>query len=229
MIPYEHTWANVLITGGSGFVGYWTLKTSPRGLGAAGLCRLSYDAGYWYDMRWDYIIHAAHVAPTRVLECAKRNNARVLYVSSGIVYHPEKLDDKQYRDEKLAWEQECQDSGVDVVIARLFAFYGEPNLSAHHAIVAFENAAKAGEPIHIFGDGSTVRSYMRGEEMGRWLWAILLRGARGESYDVGDDTPVTMLELARRFTDNIIIENGVDDMPHYLPPNTAKTRALLHD
>lgn len=219
--------ANVLVTGGSGFVGHWLKQTQPEDIEATYLNRKEYWQWYWWTMRWDYIIAAAPVAPIKELDSARLNVARLLYVSSGIVYHPEKLDDAQYYADKVAWERECQRSGVDVVIARLFAFYGDPNLSANHAIVAFENAAKAGQPIHIFGDGSTVRSYMRGEEMGRWLWAILLRGQSGEAYDVGDDTPVTMLELARRFSDNIIIENGVDDMPHYLPPNTAKTKALL--
>jgi dTDP-glucose 4,6-dehydratase len=74
---------------------------------------------------------------------------------------------------------------------------------------------------------------MSGAEMGRWMWAILLRGKSGEAYDVGSDTPVTMLQLARwiikayRSTSSIVIENRPDRVPVYLPRDTAKTRALL--
>jgi Nucleoside-diphosphate-sugar epimerases len=212
----------VLITGGTGFVGHWMRQTQPAGLDCTYLSSLDYRLWYWHTLAWDYVVHLAPVAPARAIEAAK--GGRLLYASSGIVYHPE--NDNEYRRNKMQWEQECLDSGADVVIARLFTFCGE-RLSPDHAIVAFEQAAKEGKPLHIWGDGSCVRSYMHGAEMARWLWAILLRGKLGEVYDVGSDKPVTMLELARSFSNNIIIEGGRDAMPCYLPTDTEKTRKLL--
>jgi nucleoside-diphosphate-sugar epimerase len=69
--------------------------------------------------------------------------------------------------------------------------------------------------------------------MAAWLWAILEFGETGGIYDVGSDLPITMLELAKkiiretRSSSEIVVEGGLDPMPHYLPENTAMTRELL--
>ena len=215
---------NVIVTGGTGFVGYWMKQTQPDGLNCKYIGKLDYHLWYWHVCEWDYVIHLAPEPPTRAISAALLNGCRLLYCSSGIIYHSE--NDTEYRRAKVDGEKQCLDSGADVVIARLFTFSGE-RLTPDHAIVAFEQAAQIGQPLHIWGDGSCVRSYMHGEEMGRLLWAILLHGERGEAYDVGSDEPVTMLELARRYSDDIIIEGGRDAMPVYLPPDTEKTRKLL--
>lgn len=221
----------VLVTGGSGFVGHWMRQTAPPELDVTYINRQAFNLWYWWTMEWDAIVHLAPVSPEKVLSCADRNKARVLYCSSGIVYHPE--NDTEYRQNKLAWEAECLASGVDVVLARLFAFYGE-KLSDSHAVAAFQNAAMVGLPLRIWGDGSAVRSYLSGSDLGRWMWAILLHGARGEAYDVGGDKPITMLQLARAMAfvykagSEIEILNGKDAMPVYLPPDTAKTKRLLN-
>lgn len=226
---------NILVTGGSGFVGHWLKQAFPDGIKKCGISFLSserYEKDDWQLYDWKRIIHAAPIAPTEVLKIAKRDNARVLYVSSGAVYHPE--NDTEYRQNKIRWEQECLDSGVDVVIARLFTFYGE-KLDDKKAYTAFKKAALAGEPLRIWGDGKTIRSYMHGSEMARWMWAILLHGENGQAYDVGSDVSVTMLELAQRMAQDhgnpetkIIIENSRPDLvPVYLPVDTAKTKKLL--
>jgi nucleoside-diphosphate-sugar epimerase len=216
----------VLITGGTGFVGRWMRKTQPDNVKAFYFNSEKYMSAWWETMGdYDYIVHLAPVQPWRVLICAKRNNARLLYTSSGVVYHPES-DKTEYRENKIKWEHECLSSGTNVVVARLFTFSGD-GLSRDHAISNFEWRARNKLPLIVWGDGSCVRSYMSGEELGRWMWAILLHGQRGEAYDVGSDEPVTMLELAKRYSDNIIIEGGKDAMPVYLPTDTAKTRKLM--
>jgi len=224
--------SKVLITGGTGFVGKWIERTASANMLLTSLNRADYkeyDSTY-LSWDWNYVIHLAPIAPTFALECAKRQKIRLLYASSGIVYHPE--NDSEYRRNKLAWEQECLESGADVVIARLFTFSGE-GLDDNKALVAFEKAARANQQINIWGDGKTIRSYMHGATMGLWLWAILLHGERGEAYDVGSDIPITMLKLAQnlkkvyQYQSPIYIHGGKDPMPVYLPPNTAKTRRLL--
>ena len=216
----------VLITGGTGFVAYWMNKTRPENMFVVYLHHEDYDRSLWQHTQWDYVVHLAPVSPFAVVSQAAKDNARLLYCSSGIVYHPEA--NTEYRRNKLNWEQYCLDSGVDVVVARLFTFFGE-GLDEGKAIVQFEKRAAEHKPLRIWGDGSCVRSHMHGSEMGKWLWAILLKGKSGEAYDVGSDEPVTMLELAKRYSDNIVIEGGKDIMPYYMPPNTAKTKALLND
>ncbi|HLE92729.1 MAG TPA: NAD-dependent epimerase/dehydratase family protein [Anaerolineales bacterium] len=221
----------VLVTGGTGFCGSWMRQTAPPDLRISYFGKSDYELRHWEWMTWDYIVHLANISPYEVLEFSQPFGVRVLYASSGIVYHDE--NDTEYRQNKLDWEKECLDSGIDVVIARLFTFYGE-RLDDGKAYTQFVQAAKAGEPLKIWGDGSCVRSYMYGAELGRWLWAILLRGERGQAYDVGDDTPVTMLELARRIISHyrskseIIMEPDHHiPMPFYMPRDTAKTKRLL--
>lgn len=202
-------------------------KTAPPNLRVVYLSRAEYELRRWKLHAWDAIVHLANISPEEVLMHAQGFGSRILYASSGIVYHPE--NDNEYRQNKIAWEKECIDSGLDVVIARLFTFSGE-GLDDGKAIVQFERAAKAGRPLVIWGDGSCVRSYMHGAEMGRWMWAILLRGQRGEAYDVGSNVPVTMTELARRYSDDIVYElDRYVPMPVYLPVNTVKTEALLRE
>lgn len=221
----------ILIDGGTGFVGKWLKATQPQELDAVYLSHADYlNQNLWRSRNYTHIIHAANISPALVIEKAKNDNARLLYVSSGITYHPE--NDIEYRRNKVAWERECLDSGVDVVIARLFTFYGA-GLDDGKAITQFQKAAKEGRPITIWGDGSCVRSYMYGCEMAKQIWAILLHGRDGEAYDVGDDTPITMLQLATIIVatikprPEIIIQGGRDAMPIYLPPDTEKTKRLL--
>lgn len=223
----------VLVTGGTGFVGYWMQKTKPSNIDALRLNRYNYVEGLWKLHKWDAIVHLAPVPPTQVLTYVLHRSIRLLFASSGAIYDRE----TEYADNKRRWEMEClmdvlYEPRTDVVIARLFTFFGD-KLDENKAISKFVKAAKAGEPIRIWGDGNTVRSYMSGREMGEWMWAILLRGESGQAYDVGSDKPVTMLELARMVNkafgnkSQIIIENRPEECPYYMPKDTAKTRRLL--
>lgn len=221
----------VLITGGTGFVGKWLRATQPQKVDAVYLSRANYkNQNLWRGWNYTRIIHAANISPALIIEQAKKDNARLLYISSGIVYHPE--NDIVYRRNKMAWEREVLASGVDVVIARLFTFYGA-GLDDNKAIVQFKKAAKEGKPLRIWGDGSTVRSYMYGLEMGKLLWSVLLHGESGEAYDIGDETPITMLQLATIIAaataprPEIIIEGRKEAMPVYLPVDAAKAKRLL--
>lgn len=221
---------NILITGGTGFVGYWMKQTEPRNLSCDYISHKTYSESKWWDWKYEYFVHLAPTSPTLVIKTAMKHHARLLYCSSGIVYHPE--NNTEYRQNKVKWEQECLASGVDVVIARLFTFFGE-RLDGNKAYTAFAKAARQNSDIEIWGDGSTVRSYMHGSELGKWMWAILFKGARGEAYDVGSDIPITMLELAKMIKDShnstskITFRNQPEPMSFYLPKDTAKTRALL--
>ncbi len=230
-----------LITGGTGFVGSWMKRTQPDGIQGVYLSCDDYNSYRWDKagvnivhptdkLRYNYIVHLAPISPTVAIRMAGQAQARLLYCSSGIVYHPE--NNTAYRYNKILGERACLDAQIDVVIARLFAFYGD-GLDRYKAYTEFTEAAKANKPIEIHGDGNTVRSYMHGSELGAWMWAILLNGKAGESYDVGSDEPITILQLARQIKHEhnsdagITILGGDDPMPFYLPPNTAKTKELL--
>ena len=186
---------NVLITGGTGFVGKWMQKTCPEDINILPLSRWAFNNLKWHTIYWDYIVHLAPILPDRVIKLAKRTGARLLYCSSGIVYYPEV--NTEYRKMKLKGETMLQYANIDHVTARLFTFFGD-GLDDNKAITQFFKSARAGKPLKVYGDGSCVRSYMHGAEMGRQMWKILLEGERGHAYDVGSTQTITMQRLAER-------------------------------
>ena len=213
----------VIVTGGTGFVGHWMKETQPKGYDAVYLSQSVYDAIPFQDWQGYSVVHLAPTDPARAIQAAR--HTRLLYCSSGIVNHPE--NDIPYRRDKMHWEADCLASGVDCVIARLYAF-----AESSKAWRAFDQAARYSEPIIITGDGRTVRTFMHGYELGFWMWKILERGVNGEAYDVGDEKPVTMIELAWEMihkynqSSQIVIQGGTDPMPYYVPDMT-KTKGLL--
>lgn len=181
----------VLLSGGTGFVGYWMCKTQPVTITAKYLDHRLYDWDDWRDHHWDYwdyYVHLAPIKPTALLQHAR--TSKVLFASSGAVYEGVNA----YANNKRLWEAECINSSYSyVVIARLFAFVGE-HLKNLYAVTKFIEAARKGKPIEVWGDGTTVRSYLYGEDLGRWMWKILLDGEG--TYDVGSAIPYTILDLA---------------------------------
>lgn len=219
----------VAIFGGTGFVGYWMRKTQPLDLQCTYFSGKEYaDVDFWKFTHWDYIVFLPHISPTVVLKTAIQCKSRFLYASSGAAYEQQ----TEYANNKRKWEIECLESGADVVIARLFTFFGK-HLDKQKAYTVFTEQARMNKPLVISGDGSTTRSYMHGRELGKYLWLILLRGERGEIYDVGSTIPTTMLELANKIikrelsNSEIVIEGGIDPAPYYMPFDMEKTKKLI--
>ena len=173
--------------------------------------------------RFDAIIHAATSAVTtlsdnemtsvimggarRIAEFAKTaGSSTVLFTSSGAVYGPQLAPVAEtlpcapvtaYGKGKLAAEQLFADSGLDVKIARCFAFVGPYlNRKIHFAIGNFMQNCIDGKPIVINGDGTPLRSYLYADDLVEWLFAILERGENGRPYNVGSDHAISIRELA---------------------------------
>jgi nucleoside-diphosphate-sugar epimerase len=219
--------SRILITGGTGFVGDW-LSSVPDYVKPVILNHAQYDAGAWIFEDWDYIIHLANVYPADVIDCARRCKAQVLYASSGAA-----LDEqpKAYALGKLRGEAALLDSGVNVKIARMFAFVGAcmPN---KFAAINYIMDALSGGPIKIRGLNVT-RTYLYAADMAAWMWNILLNGKPGNTYNVGSDKPVTMRELAQiiqrlmgypPITEELIYTT--DERPHYVPDLTKSRNEL---
>jgi dTDP-glucose 4,6-dehydratase len=155
----------------------------------------------------------------RTLEIASRASVRrVLLLSSGAVYGrqpaalthipesypgaPDPLDPLQaYAEGKRAAELLggifARDHGLDVVIARCFAFVGPLlPLDAHFAAGNFVRDALHGDEIHVEGDGTPYRSYQHPADLAAWLWVLLTRGESSRAYNVGSEEDVTIRQLA---------------------------------
>ena len=176
---------NILITGGSGFVGSWLRQTQPKEISAVYLNREQYQMAKWTWLEWDIIIHAANVSPLHVIH---HHSGKMVYISSGVVYGRAY---GEYAENKIRWEGQLPH---DAVIARLFTFVGA-GLGEQFAISKFIRRAASGLPPVIWGKGRSVRTYLHGQDMGEWLWKIALEGTG--IYDVGSSVEYTVEEVAR--------------------------------
>jgi nucleoside-diphosphate-sugar epimerase len=195
----------------------------------------------------------------RVLDFARQCQAeRLLLVSSGAVYGPQPTDvpaigedhpgsaqtpqsTPAYTFGKKAAEwltlAHAREHGLDVRIARLFAFVGPYlPLDKHFAIGNFLRDALAGQPLVIQGDGTPLRSYLHTADLAAWLWAALLdHGARGGIYNVGGHEAVSIRQLADRVVQatgssssvQVMTEAAVGARPARYVPDVSKARREL--
>jgi dTDP-glucose 4,6-dehydratase len=154
-----------------------------------------------------------------ILEFAATVGARrFLLTSSGAVYGPQPSDVTALAEDwpgspdlrnpanayslgKRAAEHLCtlyQDAyGIEVVIARCFAFVGRDlPLDAHFAIGNFIRDALYRDAIEVAGDGSPLRTYLDQDDLAHWLLTLMEHGRPGEVYNVGSDEMVSIAELA---------------------------------
>jgi UDP-glucose 4-epimerase len=107
--------------------------------------------------------------------------------------------DSKAMDEFLALAR-YEEQGLQSVIARLFNTVG-PRQSGEYGnvIPRFAEAALAGTPLEIHGDGTQTRCFCHVADTTRALVALMEDPAtRGEIYNVGSTELVTILELAER-------------------------------
>lgn len=217
------------ITGASGWFGSWFCQTLSH-IGAKHYVLrhrdgVSIDNFHIPEQKIDYIIHLSPGRVDRVIECAHQHDATVLFTSSGAVY-ADNLD--EYGKMKRDNEWELINGEIDVKIARCFTFAGPGiPLFTGFALGNFIGQALNNEELHIWSDGSPIRTYLYMTDLVTWLFKILIQGDCGHYYDVGSDQELTIWELAhmvrRHFADkDIIIENRdmIERFPCYVPDIT---------
>lgn len=93
-------------------------------------------------------------------------------------------------------------NNLHINYARCFTFMGPGiPIDGHFAFGNFVSDILSAQSINIKGDGSTIRSYLHGADLAVWLVTILLFGKSNEAYNVGNDEPIRVLELAKKFRD----------------------------
>ena len=194
----------------------------------------------------------AIISGTRhMLDLAQRSGAqRMLNISSGAVYgasasqtsgarendFAESKALTPYGEAKREAERLCEESGIDFVTARAFAFLGPYlPLDAHFAAGNFLRDALRSGPVIVRGDGTALRSYLHPADLVVWLLRILVRGQRARAHNVGSDEAVTTAQLARRIAAaieplrEVIVQSLQPQGPQniYLP-NIARARSELN-
>lgn len=137
------------------------------------------------------------------------NVKRMIYASSSEVYgEPRELPIREdstkgpvstYGVSKLAAEIYAMaynhEFGTDIRIARFFNVYG-PGQSNNFVIPIFINNALKNMPLKVFGDGLQTRCFTFVEDIADGVLKVLEKGKAGEAYNIGNDKPTTILELA---------------------------------
>ncbi len=205
-------------------------------------------------LRYRQIVEGTEVILQKAVASGVR---RLLLTSSGGVYGsqplglsrihedynamPDPLDvSNVYSVAKRTAEHLCAlyaaEYGIEVVIARCFAFVGEDlPLNVHFAIGNFIKDALWSDQIVVKGDGTPIRSYLDQRDLARWLLAIMQEGRAGEAYNVGSDQAISLIDLAYLVRDLISPQKSVHVLGEeagtikrnrYIPDITKVSREL---
>jgi UDP-glucose 4-epimerase len=139
--------------------------------------------------------------------------------------------DSKAMDEYLALAYR-QERDLDFVTARLFNTVGPRQSGQYGMVVArFAQAAVAGLPLEIHGDGSQTRTFCHVQDTIRALKALLESTATvGEIFNVGSRNWISVIDLAHRVLEltgskselvyvpyDKVYGLGIDDMLHRVP------------
>jgi dTDP-glucose 4,6-dehydratase/UDP-glucuronate decarboxylase len=123
--------------------------------------------------------------------------------------------------------------GTPVKIGRPFNVYGPgQRLDDRRIIPDLISGALAGGPLVLYSDGRATRSFCYARDAASAMLAILVHGADGEAYNLGNDAEeASILEVARtvqRVAGNgIVVDQRVSDDPQYLTDNPQRRRPDL--
>jgi UDP-glucuronate 4-epimerase len=160
-----------------------------------------------WGRRFDRYLRNNVAATQRLLEALRDHpGIRLVYASSSSVYGDSEtlptredappLPRSPYGVTKLGGEQLCRvyhaDHGLDTVALRFFTVYG-PRQRPDMAFRRFCEAAAAGRPIELYGDGRQSRDFTFVTDVVAAIRAAAdAPGASGRAYNVGGGAPVSL-------------------------------------
>lgn len=195
------------------------------------------------------------IGTRRLLQLAKRKQARLLFASTSEIYgnpkqHPQTenywgyvnpngprscYDESKRFGESLTMLY-VRESNVDARIARIFNTYGpKMNVRDGRAIVNFIVQALKNEPITIYGRGKQTRSFCYVDDMVAGLKKLMLtKNMKGEVFNLGNPDEYTILELANKIKratkskSKLTYENLPPDDPSRRKPDISKAKKKLN-
>jgi len=192
----------------------------------------------------------------KMLDLARRSDARVFYASSSEVYGdpevfptPESYEGRVnplgprscYEEGKRFGEALCKayhdQYGLDVRIGRLFNSYGprlRPDGLYGRVVSRFLLQAFRGDSVSVFGDGSQTRSfcYVADTIIGL-LRLVVKEGVSGEAVNIGNTVETNIIDLAHKIIRISASKSQVEFRPfppgdhHRRRPDARKAKASL--
>lgn len=110
----------------------------------------------------------------------------------------------------------AREKSLPVVIARLFNTVG-PRQTGRYGMVLprFLTAARCGEPLRVFGDGSQKRCFCYVDDTVEALVRLQnCPAARGQVFNVGSTVEVSILDLARYVIEILGSKSGIEIVPY---------------
>ncbi|MBU0552462.1 NAD-dependent epimerase/dehydratase family protein [Myxococcota bacterium] len=177
---------------------------------------------------------------TRILEaCRARGVDRLIFASSSSVYgdraaggpfsEADRVDTpaSPYAATKKAGELLCYTwhhlFGLHVSALRFFTVYG-PRQRPEMAIHKFTRALEAGEPIPLFGDGTSERDYTYIDDIIAGIVAALARVEGYQIYNLGGAEPIALSGLIKALGVAVGVEPQITRLPAQ-PGDVTRTSA----
>lgn len=222
---------------------------------------------YALDEHVDFIIHAASPAypaafskypvetmmanflgTLNLLELAKEQKARFLFVSSGEIYGEiDKtiknemdygyIDSMQprscYPNSKRAAETLCaaffDEYNVDAVVVRPSHVYGPTMIDSDNRVSSdFIRKAKAGKKLIMHSTGTTVRSYTYVLDVVSGMLCALHKGKSGEAYNIADEKKIVSIRQLAEITAKAVNVPFIVDVPEIADKgSTTITRQVM--
>ena len=171
-----------------------------------------------------------------ILEAASRHEVPVLLTSTSEVYGKSQARAFSEEDDLLIgpphlgrWSYACsklmdeflamayaRERKLPVIIARLFNTVG-PRQTGRYGMVLprFITAAKAGQPLQVFGDGAQTRCFCYvGDTVEALVRLQSCPGARGEVFNVGSTEEISIRELAELVIKTLNSSSGIEFVPY---------------
>jgi UDP-glucose 4-epimerase len=171
-----------------------------------------------------------------ILEAASAHRVPVLLTSTSEVYGKSRREAFGEEDDLVIgrpqvgrWGYACsklmdeflalaytRERGLPVIIARLFNTVG-PRQTGRYGMVLprFVAAAKAGQPLRVFGDGSQTRCFAYVADAVEALIRLQnSAGARGEIFNVGSTEEVSIRQLAELVIDVLNSNSSIELVPY---------------
>lgn len=210
------------------------------------------------------VIERCVLATDVVLRVANRYRKKVVLASTSEIYgkntqipFQEESDRILGSTTKSRWSYSCskaideflalayfKESGLPIVIVRLFNTVGPRQTGQYGMVVPrFIEAAVAGEPITVYGDGEQSRCFGHVSDVVRAIIELSqLPAAVGEIYNVGNEQEISIMGLAERVKEitgsasdivkipyNEAYEAGFEDMTRRVPDLTKVKAAIGYE